>query len=115
MKFFNFINKRNGRVLLKPIDQPQTDFGSAVDVFDRALEHERKVTERINGLCEQAQELRDFATQEFLQWFVSEQVEEEDSLRQVVDQFRRAGDNPSALLLLDRELASRQAAAGTAE
>jgi ferritin len=109
MKFFDFIHQRDGRVQLRAIEQPAAVFASPLDVFERALEHERSVTERIHHLFGLAQQERDYASQTFLQWFVDEQVEEEDTARGIVDHLRLAGGNATALLFLDRELASRAA------
>jgi ferritin len=111
LKFFDFINQRGGRVVLKNIAAPPSDFAAPLDAFEKSLEHERRVTECIHNLYEQAVETRDYPTQTFLQWFIDEQVEEESTLEALVDQLRLAGGNSTALLFLDRELATRQAAA----
>jgi ferritin len=110
LKFFDYITQRGGRVSLKPIEAPAADFGSPLEVFEKSLEHERLVTERIHQLYGRAQEARDYPTQTFLQWFVTEQVEEESTVQEIVDRLRLAGGNSTALLFLDRELASRAAA-----
>ena len=107
LKFFDFITQRGGRVVLQPIEAPPPDYGSPLEVFERALEHERQVTERIHKLLAGAVEARDYPTQTFLQWFVTEQVEEESTAQATVDRLRLAGGNSTALLFLDRELASR--------
>jgi ferritin len=107
MKFYGFINERGGRVLLQAVDAPQTEWDSPLAVFEAVLEHERKVTGLINDLVELAMEERDHATNIFLQWFVSEQVEEEDSASQVVDQIKLMGDAKGGLFMMDRELGQR--------
>ncbi len=107
MKFYNFINERGGRVMLQSIDQPPTEWESPLAVMEFALAHEREVTKKINNLMELAQAEKDHASQIFLQWFVTEQVEEEDSFGNIVAQMRLVKDSPEALFMIDRELASR--------
>jgi ferritin len=114
LKFFDFITQRGGRVALKPIEAPPAEYGSPLEVFERSLEHERLVTERIHALYARAVDARDYPTQTFLQWFVSEQVEEESTVQEIVDRLRLAGGNSTALLFLDRELASRSPASAPA-
>ncbi len=114
LKFFEFITQRGGRVALQGIEAPPAEYGSPLEVFERSLEHERLVTERIHALYGRAVEARDYPTQTFLQWFVNEQVEEESTVQEIVDRLRLAGGNSTALLFLDRELASRSAAAPAA-
>ena len=111
VKFFDFVNSRGGRVVLQAIDQPPVEFESPLDVFEKTLEHERKVTALIHQLYELALEENDYATQAMLQWFIEEQVEEEQSAAQVVETLKMIGDNTHALLMLDRELGSRVEAA----
>jgi ferritin len=110
MKFFDFVNDRGGSVELQALDQPPSEFQSALDVFEQALQHERKVTALINQLYQLALKENDYATQALLQWFITEQVEEEKNAGQIVEQLKMTGGNPSALLLLDRELAGRGSA-----
>ncbi|MBC8264607.1 MAG: ferritin [Anaerolineales bacterium] len=109
MKFFHFINERGGRVVLQAIDQPPIEFESPLDVFERTLEHEQKVTGMIHQLYALAVQEQDYASQVFLQWFVTEQVEEEASATQIVETLKLIGDKRHALLMLDRELGSRGA------
>ena len=108
MKLFEFINDRGGRVLLQPIDGPPTDFKSPLEVFEQALKHEQAVTKLINNLYETAEKAHDFATQVALQWFITEQVEEEKTADLIVEQLKMIGNDRPALLMLDRELGSRQ-------
>ena len=110
MKFFDFLNDRGGTVELQALDQPPGEFQSPLDVFEQSLGHERKVTALINKLYELALKENDYATQTLLQWFITEQVEEEKNAGQIVEQLKMTGGEPSALLLLDRELAGRGAA-----
>lgn len=107
MKLFDYVLDRGGRVTLQAIDQPPSKFKSPLDVFEQALEHERKVTDAIHKLYAMAVKENDYGTQTMLQWFISEQVEEEKQATQIVEQLKLAGDEGSALLLLDRQLAAR--------
>jgi ferritin len=109
MKFYEFINQRGGRVTLEAIEAPPTEWDGPVAVFEETLKHERKVTGLINDLVEVALEERDHATQIFLQWFVTEQVEEEDSVGNVLEQLKLLKDAKGGLFMMDRELAKRQA------
>ena len=109
MKFYNFILDRNGRVVLRGIEEPLVDFGSPLEVFEQALEHEQKVTAMINDLYGLAVGENDYASQTFLQWFVTEQIEEEKNAGDVVDTLKMIGDKSEALFLLDRELGQRRA------
>jgi ferritin len=108
MKFYDFILDRNGRVVLQAIEGPVVEFGSPLEVFERALEHEQKVTAMINDLYGLAVKENDYASQTFLQWFVTEQVEEEKNTGDVVETLKMIGDKSEALFLLDRELARRE-------
>jgi ferritin len=108
MKFYDFILDRNGRVSLRGIDSPVVEFGSPLEVFERALEHERKVTAMINDLYGLAVSENDYASQTFLQWFVTEQVEEEKNAGDVVETLKMVGNRSEALFLLDRELGQRR-------
>jgi len=107
MKFYNFINERGGRVVLKTIDGPPTEWDSALAAFEAVLEHEQKVTGLINELVELALAEHDHATNIFLQWFVTEQVEEEDSANDVIQQIKMVGGAEGGLFMLDRELGQR--------
>lgn len=108
MKFFTFINDRGGRVILQAIAQPQVEFQSPTDVFEQTLGHEQKVTASINDLYKIATEEADYASQAFLQWFVTEQVEEEKNATGVLETLKLVGDEGQALVMLDRELGQRQ-------
>jgi ferritin len=107
MKIHDFINERGGRVRLKPIEAPPWQWESPLAAFESAYGHEQKVTGLINDLMEMAVEARDHATQIFLQWFVTEQVEEEDSASSVVEKLKLMGDAKGGLFMLDRELGQR--------
>jgi len=109
MKFYDFMNDRDGRVVLQAIDQPPVEYESPLEVFERALAHEQQVTEAIHQLYALAVQEQDYASQAFLQWFVTEQVEEEKKATQIIDTLKLVGDQGEALFLLDRELAGREA------
>jgi ferritin len=115
MKFYDFINSRGGRVKLSQIDAPATEWNSPLAVFEATLEHEQKVTGLINDLVELALEEHDHATNIFLQWFVSEQVEEEESVGGVLEQLRLMGEAKGGLFMIDRELAKRSPSGGGEE
>lgn len=107
MKFFTYINERGGRVLLQPIDGPSTEWASPLAAFEDALKHEQGVTARISDLVEMALEEKDYPTNNFLQWFVGEQVEEESSVDEVIRQLKLVGEDSGGLFMLDRELGAR--------
>ena len=108
MKFFDYISDRGGRAVLKGIDAPPVNYPSPVDCMEKALEHERKITGLIGKLVDLAQKEKDHATQVFLQWFVSEQVEEEKNVVEILEQLRLVGKQGPSLFLVDRSLAGRK-------
>jgi len=110
MKLFDFVHARNGVVELLQIPQPTREFDSFGEVFETALKQEEAVTAQINALYELCFANKAFAEMTELQWFLSEQVEEEKISRELVAKFRLVGDDPGSLLDLDRELGARQAA-----
>jgi ferritin len=107
MKFYDYVNERGGRVVLQAVEAPPSEWDSALAVFEDTYRHEQKVTGMINKLVDLAVEARDHATNNFLQWFVSEQVEEEASADEVVQRLKLVGDDPSGMFMIDRELAQR--------
>jgi ferritin len=107
MKFYSYINERGAKVDLQPIDGPPTTWDSITAVFEHVVEHERHVTERIHSLVDQALQERDHATNNFLQWFVAEQVEEEASAADVLNKVRFV-EGGHGLFMVDRELAQRK-------
>jgi ferritin len=114
MRLFDYLIDRGGKPVLQAIDKPPADFSSPLQVMERALEHEQKVTGMIDTLYELAFKEHDFATQAQLQWFITEQVEEEKSAGTIVEQLKMIGDNRTALLMLDMELGKRGAVPATA-
>ena len=111
LKLFNFVLARDGNVELKMIEQPKAAFDSLAAVFEQALDHEQKVTVQINSLYELCFREKAFAEMTELQWFLTEQVEEEKVAREIVAKFRLVKNDPAAILDMDRELGSRSAAA----
>ncbi|GBD88760.1 ferritin [bacterium BMS3Abin03] len=109
MKIFDYISQIGGEVKLMEIKGPKTDWGSFLEVFQDTFEHEQKVTKSINELLDLSITEKDHATVNFLQWFVSEQIEEEATAQQIVKKMEMIGDSKSGLFMLDRELGSRVA------
>ncbi len=107
MKFYNFIVDRGARVALAGLSAPKGSYASPLAVFETALEHERSVTGSINDLYELVGREKDFASQAWLDWFATEQVEEEKTVGQIVDDLKRIGDRGDGLYLLDKELGGR--------
>jgi ferritin len=107
MKFYDFINSRNGRVELGAIEKPPVEWASPMEVFEAVYKHEQFVTDRINKLVELAQGLKDHATESFLKWFVDEQVEEEASDVAVIQKLKLMQNAPGGMFMLDNELAQR--------
>jgi ferritin len=109
MRLFDYLVERGERVELKEIPQPKQDYGTPLEGFRAALAHERKVTGQINAIYEAAAEAKDYPTQVMLQWFIQEQVEEENITGTAVDRLEMAGDNKAALLFLDGKFGARAA------
>lgn len=107
MRFYTFIVDRGARVRLEGLDRPGEDYPSALGVFEQALEHERSVTRSISDLYGLVVSEKDYAAQAWLDWFATEQVEEEKTVGQIVDSLRRIGDRGDALYMLDKELGAR--------
>jgi ferritin len=107
MKFFNFINERGGRAVMRGLDEPKNDYKSLEELFTLALEHEKFVTKRIYGLMDQAVTEKEHSTISFLNWFVDEQVEEEAGMSEILSKVRRLGEAGQGIYLLDQELAQR--------
>jgi len=115
MRFFDHINERGGRVELLPLAQPKKEWASPLEAFKAAYKHEQFITGTIDNLVKIAEEENDNPAKIMLQWFVSEQVEEEDSTKKVVDLLERVGDSGHALIMVDRELGARQSAPASGE
>ena len=106
-KFYDYLTSRGGRVILSEIKAPPTKWGNPQKVFTETLKHEQHVTKLINDLMNLAHDLRDHASIGFLQWFVDEQVEEEESVDEVLQSLKLNENNPGGLFMIDKELAQR--------
>jgi ferritin len=108
MKFYDFINQTGGKVTLKAIKAPKTTWKSIMEIFKETLAHEKHITGLINKLVGQAMQAKDYAANNFLQWFVTEQVEEEATVEEILNKLEMIGDAKSGLFMLDRELGFRK-------
>lgn len=107
IRFQNFVNERGGRVRLTAIDAPPTDWDTPLSCIEDVLEHEKKVTARINALMKQARQEDDYASESMLKWFIDEQVEEEASVDEVIGKLKLVKQAEGALFMLDNEMAAR--------
>lgn len=110
MKIYTYLFERGEQAVLSTIDAPKQDFASILEAFEATLKHEQYVTTRIHKLVKLARDVDDLPTENFLQWYVSEQVEEEAAPAAVIDRLKMVGESPQILFMLDRELANRQQA-----
>ncbi len=108
MKILGFIEDRGGQVVLETIEQPPASFESVRQIFEKALGHERFVTKSINEICELSDAEKDYATKDFLGWFVREQIEEEANAQLICDKLKMIGDSAGSLLYLDKEMKKRK-------
>ena len=107
MKFYGFVYERGGKVVFDAIEKPPTEFKSILSVFEETLTHEKHVTSLINGLYDLAVTEKDYAFQSLLNWFIDEQVEEEDSAQKIIDKIKLAGETGPGLYMMDQELGAR--------
>lgn len=107
MGMFDYVHERGGEVKLMAIDAPQTDWASPLACFEQVLEHEKFVTSKINALMDVAENEKDRAALSFLDWYLKEQVEEESNVGGVLATLQLIKDDANALLLLDKDLATR--------
>ncbi len=107
IRLYDYLEERGGRVKLKAIDKPKTEWESPHKAFKDAYEHEQYITGRINDLVDLAEKEKDKATVKMLQWFVEEQVEEENSVNKIVQKLEMAKDSTSSLLMIDSQLGER--------
>lgn len=107
MRIYDFVIDRDGRVTLDGIDSPPTDWSNPAGAFEAAYEHEVEITEMIDDLVALAREENDNATENMLQWFVAEQVEEEATAQAILDKLKYVGDDGPGLLMVDQELGQR--------
>jgi ferritin len=106
-KFYNYTIERGGRIKLQTLEAPQNTWKTPLVSFQETLKHEQGVTARINALMDLAIKEKDHATASYLKWFIDEQVEEESNVQDVINKLKLVEGNPSALYLLDKELATR--------
>jgi ferritin len=107
LKFFGYVHERGGRVELEALDKPPFEFEGPIDVFVKTLEHEQFISSRIADLYALAIEEKDYASFSVLQWFIDEQVEEEQNAGEILDMLKMIGDKGQGLIMLDRQLAQR--------
>lgn len=107
MKFYTYINNQGEHVELGPLAAPPAEFPSLLDMFEQTLKHEQHITGCINDLVDLALREKDHATNIFLQWFVTEQIEEEENDRDMIAKLKLVGDNGQGLLMLDNEMGTR--------
>jgi ferritin len=107
MKFYNYINERGGLVIIGKLDAPKEEWKNPLEAFQDALEHERLVTSKIHELMDLALAEKDYATQNFLQWFVDEQVEEEATAESIVEKMKMVEDHKMGIFMMDSELGKR--------
>lgn len=112
LKFYQYLVDRDGKVELSPIEKPKQEFASPIDVFEHSLAQEQKVTQQINDLYDEAERVKDHASKNLLLWFLNEQIEEEKTVRDMLDRLRLAGSDPASLLVLDREASQRKGTGG---
>lgn len=108
LKMMDYLLDRGGKVALRAIEAPPAEFGSMQQVFETVLKHEQHVTSLVHKLFETARAEKDLATETFLQWYVTEQVQEEATASEVVEKIRMVGDRPGSVLYLDKEYGKRQ-------
>lgn len=108
-KMYDYIMDQGGTVQLKAIEQPEQEYGTPLEVFEETLKHEQYVTSLIHGLMDLAVEERDYATQTFLQWYVTEQVEEESNVNDILSPLRMVGEDKGGLMMIDQQLLNRLA------
>jgi ferritin len=115
LKFYQYVVDRDAKVELQPIAKPKSNFKSPLDVFEHSLKQEQAVTQQINDLFEVAEQVKDHASKNLLLWFLNEQMEEEKTVRDMLDRLKLAGNDPASLLVLDREAGSRKGVGGGAD
>ena len=108
MKFYGYVVETGGRVIFEAIEKPPADFGKPEKVFEEVLKHERKVTRLINALVELARDEKDYATDNFLQWFVAEQVEEEATADGILQKLKMIGEHPHGIFMMNAKLGERK-------
>ena len=107
MKIYDYVNNQGGKVKLVGIAPPPTEFGSPLDMFEKTLKHEKFITKCINDIVNLTIKEKDHATNIFLQWFITEQIEEEANDNEVISKLKLAGKESNGLFMIDKELATR--------
>jgi ferritin len=107
MKIYDYVNSQGNHVQLAAISAPPAEFGTLLSMFEQTLKHEQFITNCINELMDLAVKEKDHATQIFLQWFVTEQIEEEGNDNDIIARLKLVGDSPQGLMMVDRDLAAR--------
>ncbi|WP_135612862.1 ferritin [Methanococcoides sp. AM1] len=107
MKLYNYVSDQGAPVKLMQIDEPPQEFGTALDMLYATLEHEQFITKSINDLVDLAIEEKDHATHIFLQWYITEQIEEEGNDNEIIDKLKLAGEEGNGLFIIDKELSAR--------
>lgn len=107
LKFFKYVNERGGNVRLTAIKEPPTEWKSPMDVYDNIYKHEQLVTSLINNIMDISIQEKDHATNNLLQWYVAEQVEEEANAQLILGHLKRTGDSKDGLFMIDKELSTR--------
>ncbi len=115
LKFFDYVIERGGEVKLQPIQEVPHDWKNIVEIFEETLAHEQKVTALINNLMDVAIDEKDHAAKSFLQWYVDEQVEEESTAQEIIDQLKMVGGQGQGLYLIDKDLSTRVFVDSTAQ
>ncbi len=106
-KFASYLQSQMAKVELKPIAKVDTEWSNVVKMFEQTIAHEKKVTSLIVALCDQAAKEKDYATSNMLQWYVNEQIEEEETAQGILDALNMIGDDKAAFYMFDKELGTR--------
>ncbi|MCF6265766.1 MAG: ferritin [Proteobacteria bacterium] len=106
-KMFQFVCETGGKVKLMAIEAPRNEYSSILEIFEETLKHEQEVTSRINNLMDLAQQEKNHAAQIFLQWFITEQIEEEANASHIIAKLKRVKEDGRGLMMIDQELAKR--------
>ena len=113
LKFVKYINERDGKAIIPGLDKPPTEFENITKLFDAVLEHEQFITNSINEIVAICIEVKDFTTHNWIQWFVTEQIEEEASVKAIIDKLRLLGENN--LYMFDRDILGMREGGAAAE
>ena len=114
-KFIHYLNDRGGHAVLLDVEKPVAKFKSVMEVFQEVLKHEEYITASINNIYALANTEKDFTTANFLQWFITEQIEEETTAKTVIDKITLAGSQPGGLFMIDKELGTMAVAKRAAQ